>query len=136
MAFNPGGIPNPLLPAHLIPARLHGSHQRRASDPFNPTLYSRANSSTPTAQPNPPDTEQWQSMADLMRTSAAAAAASARPDGEANAGLIGAQSLDSMAYLRTASLPHVPTQPLTATGLIPPVETPAMTNPRESSDFC
>ena len=131
MAFNPGGIPNPLLPAHLIPARLHGSHQRRASDPFNPTLYSRSNSSTPTAQANPPDTEQWQSMADLMRTGAAAAAG-ARVAGEPSAGLAGAQSLDSMGYLRTASLPHVPTQPLTAIGLIPPVETPAMTNPRES----
>ena len=133
VAFNPGGIPNPLLPGHLIPARLHGHHhQRRASDPFNPK--SRSSSTTPTIQSTTADAEQWQSMADLMRSNASTTAAANAA--HLNAALLGAQSLDSMAYLRTASLPHVPTQPLTAVGLtasgvIPPAETPAMANPRE-----
>lgn len=79
-------------------------------------------------------------MADLMRSNASTTAAgnaeAAAKAAHLNAALLGAQSLDSMAYLRTASLPHVPTQPLTAAGLtasgvVPPAETPAMANPRE-----
>ena len=42
----------------------------------------------------------------------------------------GFASNQALAYLRTASLPHVPTQPQLAAGLMH-VETPAMSNPRK-----
>lgn len=132
VAFNSGGSANPVLPPHLIPARMHGFwSQRRASDPFNST-NSRSSSTTPTTQHQSGETEPWQSMADLMRTSAsvtAGAAGATRPAAELHAALTDGQSIDN--YLRTASLPHVPTQPLIVNGLKPPAETPAMANPRK-----
>ena len=43
----------------------------------------------------------------------------------------GIASQQALGYLRTASLPHVPTQLPLAAGLLQQMETPAMANPRE-----
>ena len=123
VAFNSGGNPNPhpQLPGQLIGSRVHG--QRRAS-------ASHSRSSTPTPHTTAADSEPWQSMADLMRKPQAKATLGTAA--ELNAALPGgAQPLDAGGYGRTASLPHVPTQPLLPTDLLPPSALPANHNPRK-----
>lgn len=115
----------PFLPGSLIGARLGFSGHRRASDPFTASLASRPSSSSPTAHSRSPETQQWQSPFGV--TAAKTTMAGMKTAADASQGFASNQAL---AYLRTASLPHVPTQPQLAAGLMH-VETPAMSNPRK-----
>ena len=126
MAFAPGGSqpPSPFLPGSLISTRLGFHGQRRASDPFSPSSGSRSSSSTHTGQTKSPE---YSSLASMM--AAKIDMAGVRMSADATQGIASHQALG---YLRTASLPHVPTQAL-APGLMQQVETPAMANPRKCS---
>lgn len=126
MAFSPNGSqpPSPFLPGSLIGARLGLHMQRRASDPFSPSSGSMSSSSTHTVQGKSPE---HQSLASMM--AAKINMAGVKTSADATQGIASQQALG---YLRTASLPHVPTQPLLASGFLQQVETPAMTNPLES----
>ena len=128
MAFSPGGGQpiTPFLPGSLISARLGFTGQRRASDPFNPPSVSRSSSSTPTTQVKTPESLQGQSISTLNATKAITTGIKSSLD--STQGIASNQALD---YLRTASLPHVPTQPQLALGLLQQFQTPAMSNPRE-----
>ena len=129
MAFSSGGSqpPSPFLPGSLIGARL-GCHNRRASDPFS-CSGSRSSSSTHTIPGKNPES---QSLAGML------AAKSNRGGVRSSADLTAGPALSSasvLGYLRTASLPHVPTQPSLVPGMSQQTETPAMANPRESKQW-
>ncbi len=129
MAFSAQGCSQPVspfLPGSLIGARLGFSGHRRASDPFSASSVSRSSSSTPTAHNRSPESQQWQSP--LSVTAAKATIAGIKSAADASQGIACNQALG---YLRTASLPHVPTQPQLAAGLMQHMETPAMSNPRK-----
>lgn len=125
MAFAPGGSPppNPFLPGSLIGARL-GFHNRRASDPFS-CSGSRSSSST-----IPGKNPESQSLAGMM--AAKSNMGGVRSSADLTMGPASSYA-SVLGYLRTASLPHVPTQPALVPGLSQQTETPAMANPREST---
>ena len=129
MAFSSGGSqpPSPFLPGSLIGARL-GFHNRRASDPFSGS-GSRSSSSSHTVPGRNPEP---QSLSGIV------AAKSNRGGVKSSADLAMGPALSSasvLGYLRTASLPHVPTQPSLVPSLSQHTETPAMANPRESTQW-
>ena len=130
MAFSAQAGSQPVLPflhGSLIGPRLGFSGHRRASDPFSASSASRSSSSTPTTAHNrSPESQQWQSP--FAVTAAKATMAGIKSAADASQGIASNQALG---YLRTASLPHVPTQPQLAAGLLQHEQTPAMSNPRK-----
>ncbi|KAL3161919.1 hypothetical protein ABBQ38_009004 [Trebouxia sp. C0009 RCD-2024] len=124
MAFSPEGTQplTPFLPGSLVDARL-GFHMCKASDPFSGS-GSRSSSSTHTG---PGKSSDPQSLASL--TPAKSNTGAPRPSADVALGAASSPG-SALGYLRTASLPHVPTQPLLAPGLSQQSETPAMAHPR------
>jgi len=126
MAFSPeGSQPQaPFLPGSLVDARL-GFHMCKASEPFSGS-GSRSSSSTHTG---PGKSSDPQSLASLTPAKSNTGGL-LRPSAELGLGAASSPG-SALGYLRTSSLPHVPTHPLLAPGLSPQSETPAMANPRE-----
>lgn len=126
MAFSQGGNQPvaPFLPGSLIGTRLGFSGQRRASDPFSPASVSRSSSSTPTTHNRSPESQQWQGASGVAAAKANMVGFNSAPGSPQ-----GIASNQALGYLRTASLPHVPTQ--LAAGMLPLLETPATSNHRK-----
>lgn len=126
MAFSPEGAHplTPFLPGSLVDARL-GFHMCKASDPFSGS-GSRSSSSTHTGPGKSPDHRSQASL-----TAAKSNTGSLRPSADVALGAASPPG-SALGYLRTASLPQVPTQALLPPAVSQQSEPPAAASPRES----